>query len=429
MTIACALVCARANADEPEKKPEDERVRALEEKIEQLQKQLDAVEKRMPAAQPTSKEPLEEASQGATKPATNASVTIGGYVETFWQWNFNNPSNFITNYRGFDNRHNIFTIDNAVLDVQGSLGPVSAHLVLQIGNTPDTYYAAEPVWKATSGAGPSGPAIWQNIQQANVAYVAPIGHGLTLDAGIFVSPIGPEGLAIKDQWNWSRSDLFFGLPFYHTGVRATYPFTDKLTVSVQLYNGWNSVIDDNIQLSPAVQLVYNISNKVTYQALYFGGVERPANAPEGAPWRHLFDTYLALYPTKWFSTLFHFDAGVEPNNFGNSGWAAGAVYMRVQPRPWLYLAVRGDAFYEWIASNASGSATPLFWGGSHWISSATATADFRPADNISLRVEYRHDESEKALFFKGQVATDASGSFIPNARGQDTITMGAVAWF
>ncbi len=419
---------ARAFADEPQT-TDGARVRALEEQIKQLQKDLKSVEQRMPAAQPTSPEPIASLSEGTTKPATNAAVTLGGYVETFWQWNFNNPSNFITNYRGFDNRHNIFTIENAVLDVQGTLGRVSARFALQIGSTPDTYYSAEPVWKATSGAGPSGPTFWQNIQQANVAYVAPIGRGLTLDAGIFLSPIGPEGIAIKDQWNWSRSDLFFGLPYYHSGVRATYPLSDRWTASLQLYNGWNSVLDVNIQLSPAAQVTYNVTNKLTWNLLYFGGVERPTNAPEGQPWRNLFDTYLAFYPRPWLSTLFHFDAGFEPNNFGTSAWEAGAVYLRVQPRKWLYLAARGDVFFEQVAQNGAGSATPLFWAGSRWVSSATAAVDVRPADNLSVRVEYRHDESEQALYFKGQVPTDANGNYLPNARGQDTITVGAVAWF
>ena len=71
------------------------------------------------------------------------------------------------------------------------------------------------------------------IAQANVAYKAPLGRGLLIEGGIFLSPVGPEGMAIKDQWNWSRSNLFFGLPFYHTGLKVSYAFTDRLFT-----NGW-----------------------------------------------------------------------------------------------------------------------------------------------------------------------------------------------
>jgi hypothetical protein len=365
----------------------------------------------------------------AVKAATKASVTVAGYVEAFWQWNFNQPSNFITNYRGFDNRHNIFSIDNAVLDVAGKLDRVSVRLALQVGQTPETYYSAEPVWRATSGAGPSGPSTWKFLQQANVGYLAPIGRGLQLDAGIFLSPIGPESLAVKDDFNWSRSNLFFGLPFYHTGARATYPLTERLSASFMVTNGWNSVVDNNLQLSIEGHVTYTIADELTFQALYFGGVERATNAPEGAPWRHLFDTYATYSPTKWFSAILHGDAGFEPNNFGTSGWAAGAASVRFQPLSWLYLSARGDTFHEWIPSNALGTATPLFWNGSHWISSQTGTIDVRPNDNMSVRLEYRHDQSELPIFFAGNVKTDAGGNYTPNARAQNTITVGAVAWF
>ena len=63
------------------------------------------------------------------------------------------------------------------------------------------------------------------------------------------------------------------------------------------------------------------------------------------------------------------------------------------------------------------------------MSSATATVDVRPWDDVSFRVEYRHDQAQAPLYFDGQVQVDAMDNFVPNARGQDTITLGATAWF
>ena len=388
----------------------------IAERVDRLEHELDELRKQQPPPQ-------------APRPATRATLTLNGYVEAFYQWNFNQPSNGITNYRGYDNRHNSFTLANAVLDAAGTLGPVGAHVALQVGDTPDSYYLGEPALPGTNVVPPTGANVFKFIQQANVAWTAPLGRGLTFDAGIFLSPIGPESIAIKDQWNWSRSDLFFALPTYHTGARVTYPFSDRWSASLQVYNGWNSVVDDNAEKSFAGQLTYHAADGVTYQLLYFTGVERPAGAPEGRAWRHLFDTYLTLHPLRWLETLAHFDGGVEPNAFGDSGWAAGALYLRVHPRKWLYLAARGDFFYEWIARDAAGSAAPIFWGGAKWVSSATATVDVRPWDDVSFRIEYRHDQAEAPLFFAGQVLVDAMNRFVPNARSQDTLTLGATAWF
>ena len=400
----------------------DDRLEKLERRVQELE-----------AQQPRSDQATVPASSSSeaqhVKAASDATVVLGGYVEGFYAWNFNRPSNFITNYRGFDNRHNIFTIENAVVDLQARLGPVSTHIALQWGATPQAYYSSEPVWRATAGAGASGPDVWKYIQQANIAYLAPIGRGLTIDFGIFLSPIGPESIPIKDQWNWSRSDLFFGLPYYHTGIRFTYPLADKWTVSLQGYNGWNSVVDNNVELSFALQATYTDADRILWNVLYFSGVERPENAPEGRAWRHLFDTYVTVNPDGLVALNVEFDGGFEPNNFGTSAWAAGAVSLRYHPWKPIYFAARADFFYEWVAQNANGTATPIFWAGSRWISSGTATVDIRPASNLSVRLEYRHDRSEKPLFFKLDVPTDAQGNYIPNAKSQDTVTFGVVAWF
>jgi hypothetical protein len=385
-----------------------------------------------PEPAPTVPTPIANVSEGTSRPATRANVTIGGYVEAFYQWNFNRPSNRVTNYRGFDNRSNAFTLSNVVVDMTGTLGPVTARLALQVGHTPETYYLAEPDQPGAGGAGASNFNVWKYIQQANVAWRAPVGRGLLVEAGLFLSPIGPEGMVVHDQWNWSRSNLFFGCPFYHTGARVTYGFTDTIALTLAGYNGWNSVVDNNDDKSVSLQFTYSVTDRVTFSALYFGGVERADGAPErqgSTAWRHLFDTYLALYPTPWLSVLVHGDAGFEPNAFGTSWWAAGALYARFRVRPWLYLAARGDFFYEDPASNGTNTAAAIFWP-SKWVSSQTVTVDTRPHDNVSVRLEYRHDQAEGDTYFRDAVATDPmTRAFVPNARAQDTLTLGMTAWF
>ena len=373
-------------------------------------------------------EPISNVSEGQSRTGTRANLTLGGYVEAGYQWNFNQPSNGVTAYRGFDTRHNTFTLSNVVLDASGSLGPVSARLALQVGHTPETYYLAEPSRRGAGGAGDSSLAVWKFIQQANVGWRAPVGRGLLLEAGVFLSPIGPEGMVIHDQWNWSRSNLFFGLPFYHTGLRASYATSARVTLSAGVFNGWNSVVDNNEEKSVLLQVTYNVADRVTLNALYFGGVERPHGDPsrrDGAvPWRNLFDAYLALYPKPWLSLLVHANAGFEPGALGTAWWAAGALYARLRLRPWLFFAARGDVFYEASPVGASN----IFWPGA-WISSGTATLEARPHDNVSLRLEYRHDAAEGDTYFRGSVATDATGAVVPNARTQDTLNLGMTAWF
>jgi hypothetical protein len=362
--------------------------------------------------------------------ATLGKVTLGGYVEAGFSYNFNQPSNGITNERGFDNRHDTFTLSNVALDTQWEKGPAAARITLQAGQTPDAYYLGEPSVRGTTSVPPEGASTWKYLQQAYLSYKAPLGQGLTFQLGIFLSPIGIEGMAEKDDWNWSRSNLFFGLPFYHTGLRATQQITDKLTATLAVYNGYNSVIDGNREKSFSGQLAYTDSDRLLFSLLYFGGVERPENVPEGRAFRNLFDAWVQTKIAQPLWVAMNVDTGFEPNTFGTSWWGAAAAYARVQPIKWLYLAARGDFFREHRASDAAGTASPMFWPTS-WVASGTGTLEVKPIDGLLARLEYRHDQAASALYFSGHVdgAGTSSKPYVPDARGQNTLTLGATAWF
>lgn len=353
------------------------------------------------------------------------SVSFGGYVETFYQWNFAKPANGITNYRGFDNRHNAFTLANVALDAQFRLDQVYGRLTGQVGHTPSTYYMAEPNAPGASGANVSDESLWKYLQQAFLGYRLPVRQvKVALEAGLFLSPIGVESMAIHESWNWSRSNLFFGLPFYHTGARLSVSPLEAWTLNLAVYNGWNSVVDNNEEKSVALQSLWDISTDVTLSLLYFGGVERAPRALEGEPFRHLFDVYLVWQVVDWFALKGQGNAGFERNRFGTSAWGAGALYARFSVRERFALALRGDLFYEHVPSSSRGRATPIFWPVS-WVSSATATLEYRPQSYLSLRLEYRRDQAADALYYRGAVPVPG----LPNSRAQDTLTVGATAWF
>ena len=342
-----------------------------------------------------------------------ADVTVGGYVETYYQLNLRLPSNQITNLRGFDNRDRTFTLSNVALDVKGERGPLTTRVIFQVGTTPTIYYSAEPE---------GGAELWKYLQQATLTYAT--AHELTVEAGLFPSPIGPEVFAIKDNLNWSRSNLFFGLPFYHTGARVSKPLGSGWTGTLAAYAGWNSVVDNNKYPSVTASAAY-IGDRVSGQLLYFGGIERPTGAPEGNAWRHLFDALATLTLSDEASVGGQANAGVESNDFGTSSWVAVAGYGKLALTEKLYVAVRGDYFFEQVADGAGA----IFWP-TEWIASGTSTLAMQPTDGLSVRLEYRHDQAKDNVFFGGTVDGDgAMAPYVPNRHAQDTVTLGATAWF
>jgi hypothetical protein len=246
---------------------------------------------------------------------------------------------------------------------------------------------------------------------------------LTLEAGLFPSPVGIEVIPIKDNMNWSRSNLFFGLPFYHTGARVSRPLATGWTGTLAVYNGWNTVVDNNGY--PSVVLSAGYSNpKTTAQLLYFGGIERPTGAPEGKAWRHLFDALAQYAVTDKVTVAGQVDAGVEPNDVGTSWWIAAAAYGKFTVSDAMYLALRGDFFKE-----ETDGASAIFWP-VEWVASGTATLAYQPADGVSVRAEFRHDQAQADAFFGGTVEGDGTAMpFVFNRDMQDTVTVGVTTWF
>lgn len=354
--------------------------------------------------------------------APGPKLSIGGFVETFYQAHVQNPTNRVTNLRAFDNHSRTITLSNVAIDVRGETGALATRIALQFGHTPSTYYLAEPASPAGGSANASGSELWKYLLAANVTAKAP--HGFVIEAGLFPSPIGPEAIPVKDNVHWSRSNLFSGLPFYHTGVMVSRPLGDGgWTGKLHVYNGWNSVVDNSAYPSVAASAAY-ASGDTTAQLLYFGGIERPTGAPEGNAWRNLFDAFVQHAVTDRLAIAAQGDLGVEPNDLGTSWWAAIAAYGKIALSPTLYAAVRGDYFYE-----QTDGAAPIFWP-VEWVSSGTATLAYQPSNGISIRLEYRHDHAAGDAFFRGEVAGDGMTTpFVPDHDMQDTVTLGATAWF
>jgi hypothetical protein len=412
----------------------DERTRAAEEREAEAARVLQdlraererlAEERKKAAAAEKKAEPPEE------EEPTGPSAKLDGYVEAYYSYNINQPQNGITNFRGYDARHNTFTLSNAVLGATFDYESLSGRLALQVGHTPSTYYLAEPIAPGTGSVSPSFSEVFKYIQSAYAGWNAPVGEdGFLIQGGVFLSPIGYEGIAVKDNFNWSRSNLFFGLPAYHTGIMGTLPIGEKVTGKLFVFNGWNSVVDNNLWKSLGTQWIFKPAEPLTLSLLYFTGVERPRYAPEGEPWRHLFDAWAQVDATDWLTLALHGDGGVEPNEFGTSWWAGGAAYIRFKPADWLYLALRGDIFREEAADDGAGNVASRIFYPAELVGSGTFTADFRPHDNLSFRIEYRHDHADTDMYFAGDVVGDGLvDAYVTDASYQDTVTAGVTGWF
>jgi hypothetical protein len=314
------------------------------------------------------------------------------------------------------------------LDLTAQKGPFSGKVTLMFGPTADRWYF-EGTKTTEDGVvlSPSGynNETWKHIQTAYVGYKAPLGAGLTIQAGLFPTQVGYEGAAVKDNWNWSRSNLFNFLPFFHVGARVSYPVTENLALTGSVYNGYNQATDLNGHKTLSLQASY-VRDKFFANLMYMGGDERMRRDGGGKPWRNMFDLVMQYDIFPAWSIAAHGNAGWEESNFGKHHWGAAAIYTRVKATDWLYFAARGDGIFEKVPGKDPLNSLVIL--GADHVVSGTLTAEVRPfGDGVSFRLEYRHDDSDRhaPLYFKH--ANNASGT--QASAVQNTLTLGMTGWF
>src|SRR5215471_20152185 len=322
---------------------------------------------------------------------------ISGLVDGYYGYNFNHPAGD-AQLRNFDTKHHQFALNLLKLTLEKKPDPDS-----RLGYRMDLAYG--PAMEIVHAAEPGGQGIFRNIEQAYVSYLAPVGKGLQLDFGKFVTWNGAEVIETKDNWNYSRSLLFaLAIPYYHAGLRTTYAFNDKFAASAFLVNGWNNVVDNNHGKTVGFQAVIKPNAKWTITQNYMGGPEQPNNDHD---WRHLFDTTVAYNVTPAVSLMANYDYGMDRVAGARVHWTGIAGYLRYQANKWLALSPR----FEWY-NDADGFTT----GTPQTVKEFTMTSEQKIKGALLTRFEYRHDFSDRPFFIRQP--------FDPLVRAQSTLTMG-----
>jgi len=250
-------------------------------------------------------------------------------------------------------------------------------------------------FRADLGAGPTaklvgspepGPDGLKCVQQAYLSVRAPLGSGLTIDAGKFVTPAGAEVIETQDNWNYSRSLLFaWAIPYYHAGVRVGYAVSDKVTATGFLLNGWNNVKDNNHSKSFGTQVLVTANDRVSIAGTWIGGAEQT----DVDGWRHMVDAIVNVTLTPRVKLQLNADLVRDRGLGPGVGWHGVAAALRAQLTPAWTLAPR----VEWF-SDPQGAST----GVAQDVVEGTITVQRTIAAGLSARAEYRVDRSTTACF-------------------------------
>lgn len=383
----CALVLSAsgllpvsgvASADEPS-------TAALRAEIDALKSQLSRLESKvasLPAPSGGSGGPV------IGLPSALSGVEIGGFVDTAYTYNFNEPEDTINDGRIFDVQSNSFVVHNAELSLSRAAdeySPVGFNLTLMFGDDAEV----------TTSTGFTGDEF--DIQQAYVEYLADVGDGLTLTFGKQATLIGAEVIESIDNWNYSRSYMFgLAIPFTHTGIRASYPVSETLTFTTGVNNGWSVVDDDNKGKMIEGQLAWEDG---PYFASLTGGYspEFTAGIDDNAD-RWILDIVATYQATDQLAFMLNYDYGYDENATAigkNAVWQGIAGYAKYDMSDTWSIAGR----YEFFRDN-DGSKLPTLSAavGDTSFQEFTLTSEHKLHEHLVARLEYRHDIANSNVF-------------------------------
>jgi len=331
-----------------------------------------------PAPAPASA-PASPAEQKAEVPAFFRGTEIGGLVDAYYDWYSTRPDGDAP-YRNFDTRHNQFRVNMAQLWLSKAPTASSrAGYKIKVSGGPAT--------TMVQSLEPGASSILQNIEEGFASYLAPIGKGLQFDVGKFVTQHGAEVIEAKDNWNYSRSLLFaLAIPYYHSGVRATYAPNDKISFMGNVVNGWNNVTENNGGKTFGAQVAFKPTGSLSLVQNFMSG---PEQADDTADWRRLFDTVATYTINPRVSVMGNYDYGTDTLAGTPAHWQGVAGYVKVQANPWFAVSPRFELYDD---PDGFTTGTP------QTLKEATATIELKPTDTFIWRIEYRSDFSNAAVF-------------------------------
>ena len=325
------------------------------------------------------------------------------YLQGGYTFNFSDPDSGANQQRIFDKRANTFLMDLAQIQFakDPAVSGVGYKLKLSYGETA----------KFIHSAGLGNPSDEFDLTEAYVNYVAPLGSGLKLQFGKFVTYHSAEVIEAKDNFNYSRSFLFnFAIPFAHTGFMAGYKFSEAFAANLYAVNGWDVATDNNKGKTFGVGLAVTPMDPLQFNFNFMYGPEQANNTSNN---RFLFDwvgTFKAMKNLTLVANIDYGNEGKDPLNSGrDSEWYGVAGYVNYDFTDSFSMAVRGEYF-----NDKDGVRTGI----AQELKEITVTADFKIAKNLLIRPEYRHDWSDKNAF-------DSQHNLL-DSKSQDTIALGVM---
>lgn len=346
--------------------------------------------------------PEKPAETVTTAPAPSHFSTHGidffGVFDGYASYNSNHPTNGRNSFRAFDVTSNGWDLSMAKLAVEHLPDPLGFRVEVGFGRAFDVFHSLAN----------TEPDPMRHVIQAYASLKPKQTKGLQIDFGKFYTSAGAEVVDNQNNWNYTRSLLFYSGPYFHFGLRTQMPVGKHFVGGVQVVQGINNVLDNNG--GKTLGFTGNFTwSKLTWANTYYVGPEKN-DITRGK--RNFYDTVVTVTPNARTAFAVNFDYNRENNiDKGFVSYYGVAAAARFALTKKLAFSPR----VEWL-KDADGFGT-LY---PQTIKEATLTGEYKFFDGLLTRLEYRHDSSDSRWFDRRDGAPGKS---------QNTVALGMVAYF
>ena len=350
-------------------------------------------------AKPTPGSPIEAA--GIADPLKSWGLEIHGLLAANYTFNFNKPASGKNGLPLMNRKHDHFDLDLGNLRIQRVVDDGVGFVIdLDFGKT------AEVVGRSTRWCEDPRCSESRNsfeLMQFYLTYKFPVGSGLGVMAGKFTTLHGIEVPKTWDNINYNISNSIvygFVTPTTHTGLLFNYPLTNWLRAEAGFTNGWDNVYDNNDGKSFLGDLTITASSAVSF---FLAGSVGPERDNRGDSKRALVSLITTIKPTDKWTLILDNEHGEETNvlpplkpsgrGTKDARWEGVSGYAIYRFTDALSGTLRAE-FVDDVGGVITGVKQTL-WG-------ITSTLTYQIYPGLTLRAEFRHDESNKR-FFEGRV--------------------------
>ncbi|MGN6439277.1 MAG: porin [Agriterribacter sp.] len=333
--------------------------------------------------------------------AKKGELTISGFVDAYYRYNFNNPKNVndgegghpFNNSTSFTNSQNSFELGMASLKADYTYGKISATLDLGFGTRAQEFSYVE-----------SG--ILQAVKQAYVSYSPTDKIKFTM--GKWGTHVGYELLDPQLNRNYSMSYMFSYGPFSHTGIKADFGLSDHFGLMVGVANP-TDYLSANFAKKNFLAQFSTTWDKFSAFLNYVGGKDMSNGT----------GNQIGLTATGKISDKFSlgYDGTIKmykPEGGESDSWWGSALYVNVDPTDKFGLTLRGEYFDD--KKGVIGFNSSIF--------QTTLSLNIKPHENITIIPEFRLDSAKDPMFYKKDDAYES-----PSAKSTGTFLLAAIVHF